>query len=75
MNDLIAELAEQCHHRYSEHHINLEKFSELIVRECINQMEISKKCDPYTGQVFDIEYNTTINDQIEMLKEHFGVKQ
>ena len=34
MNERIRELAEQCYHRYSEHNINLEKFAELIVREC-----------------------------------------
>jgi hypothetical protein len=34
MNERIQELAEQCYHRYSEHNIDLEKFAELIVREC-----------------------------------------
>jgi hypothetical protein len=34
MNKRIQELAEQCHHRYSEHNIDLEKFAKLIVREC-----------------------------------------
>ena len=34
MNERIKELAEQCHHRYSEHNIDLEKFAELIVKEC-----------------------------------------
>ena len=33
MNERIKLLAEQCHHRYSEHNIDLEKFAELIVRE------------------------------------------
>ena len=30
MNERIKELAEQCYHQYSEHHIDLEKFAELI---------------------------------------------
>lgn len=34
MNERIQELAEQCYHRYSEHNIDLEKFAELIVKEC-----------------------------------------
>jgi hypothetical protein len=34
MNERIKELAEQCYHRYSVHYIDLEKFAELIVREC-----------------------------------------
>jgi hypothetical protein len=36
MNERIKELVEQCQHRYSEHNIDLEKFAELIVRECAN---------------------------------------
>ena len=39
MNERIKELAEQCHHRYSEHNIDLEKFAELIVRECIQAVK------------------------------------
>jgi hypothetical protein len=35
MNERIKELAEQCYHRYSEHNIDLEKFAQLIVGECI----------------------------------------
>ena len=38
MNERIRELAEQCHHRYNEHNIDLEKFAELIVRECSNRL-------------------------------------
>ena len=34
MNERIRELANQCHHQYSEHNIDLEKFAELIVQEC-----------------------------------------
>jgi hypothetical protein len=39
MNERIKELAEQCHHRYSEHNIDLEKFAELIVKECIQAVK------------------------------------
>jgi hypothetical protein len=51
------------------------KFAELIVRECIRELEISRKCDPYTGDLFDCEYNTCIKEQSIMLKEHFGVEE
>ena len=34
MNELIKKLAEECQHPYSEHRIDLEKFTELIIREC-----------------------------------------
>jgi hypothetical protein len=51
-----------------------QKFAELIVRECIRELEISRKCDPYTGNLFDCEYNTCIKEQSIMLTEHFGVE-
>ena len=44
MNERIQELAEQCYHRYSEHNIDLEKFAELIVRECAT---IADQAEPY----------------------------
>jgi hypothetical protein len=50
-----------------------EKFAELIVRECIAELETSKRCDPYTGDLFTCEYNDCLDDQIAMLKEEFGV--
>jgi hypothetical protein len=53
----------------------VEKFAELIVEECIRELEISRKCDPYTGDLFNCEYNTCINEQTIVLKEHFGVEQ
>ena len=40
MNERIRELAEQCHHQYSEHNIDLEKFAELIVQECCDQVRM-----------------------------------
>jgi len=54
---------------------NMELFAELIVRECIRELEISRKCDLYTGELFDCEYNTCIKEQSVMLKEHFGVEE
>jgi len=53
----------------------INRFAELIVRECIGEMETSKRCDPYTGDLFVNEYNRTIDEQISMLKEHFGVEE
>jgi len=52
-----------------------DRFAELIVKECIRELEISRKCDPYTGDLFDCEYNTCIKEQSIMLKEHFGVEE
>jgi len=53
----------------------LEKFAELIVRECILELGISKKCDPYTGELFVCEHNAVLDEQIDMLKEIFGVEE
>ena len=61
MNERIQELAEQCHHRYSEHNIDLEKFAELIVREC---------CDIF------VELRTRPADlAVKDVKKHFGVEE
>ena len=49
----------------------IEKFAELIVRECIQQLETGKKCDPYTGELFTCDHNDNIDYQIKVLKEHF----
>jgi hypothetical protein len=56
MNERIQELVEQCHHRYSEHHIDLEKFAELIVRECAQMADFADK-DPgdYVLKHFGVE--------------------
>jgi hypothetical protein len=68
MNERIRELAEQCYHRYSEHHIDLEKFAELIVKECAMLVE-----------GFILEQEVALDDYQEyeasaVLKEHFGVE-
>jgi len=43
------------------------------VWECIKQLEIGKKCDPYTGSLFTCDHNDNIDYQIEVLKDHFGL--
>lgn len=52
-----------------------DKFAELIVRECIEQLEIGKSCDPYTGELFSCDRNDNIDFEIAVLKEHFGVDE
>jgi hypothetical protein len=83
MNERIKQLAEQASHQspdgypvtipYSKDFAK--KFAELIVGECVQEMETSKRCDPYTGELFVSEYNRTIDEQISVLKEHFGVTE
>jgi hypothetical protein len=77
MNQRIRELHSQCKvcDKDTVLYFDYEKFAELIVRECIRELEISRKCDPYTGELFDCEYNTCIKEQSVMLKEHFGVEE
>ena len=84
MNERIRELAEQAGFNpdlnwdHTDWHAAgysdlFEKFAELIVRECIEQLEIGKRCDPYTGELFVCERNADIDYEIAVLKEHFGV--
>jgi hypothetical protein len=83
MNDLIKEFARQAGFKVNWQHEDVQaikmaqykEFAELIVKECISEMQISKKVDRYTGEVYDNEYNRAIQDQIEWLKEHFGVEE
>ena len=63
MNERIRELADQCYHRYSEYNIDLEKFAELIVRECANLFEIEYGMSEVSG-----------NEVAKVLKKHFGVE-
>ena len=78
MNERIRELAHEAGlPTYNPEGIptKLEKFAELIVRECILELGISKKCDPYTGELFVCEHNAVLDEQIDMLKEIFGVEE
>ena len=57
MNERIKELADQCYHQYSEHNIDLEKFAELIIKECA---EVAYDADADHGDAilehFDLPY-------------------
>ena len=79
MNERLKQLAEQAK-EYArgfnhQHEVFQEKFAELIVKECILELGISKKCDPYTGELFVCEHNAVLDEQIDMLKEIFGVEE
>ena len=34
-----------------------ERFAQLIVRECIKNLETNKRCDIYTGELTDCDWN------------------
>lgn len=62
MNERIEELVDQCYHQYSEYNIDLEKFAELIIRECLF--------------IIDDERKPEMASRVELwkkIKEHFGV--
>ena len=75
MNELIRKLNEQAqdwadaHAPYAseEHEYFVEKFAELIVRECIEHLESSVA-------VPNIEHSRTKTKCISSIKEHFGVE-
>ena len=69
MNEKIKLLAEQCHHRYSEHNIDLEKFTELIVRECA---KIAEKEQAFNARYTDADKHPQVNiDQCILIE--FGL--
>ena len=76
MNERIRELAEQCYHRYSEHNIDLAKFAELIVAECLAHGKLTQSQAVVNGSE---EYNAGREMGIEVfmnqIKQHFGVEQ
>jgi hypothetical protein len=76
MNERIRELAEQASHQspdgypvtipYSKDFA--EKFAELIVRECVNNLEIHSTC-------FDGDVGRGVKIAARLTKEHFGVEE
>ena len=91
MNTLIKKLAEQSgFHFYDMHDVDgqdlgetieadswsaAEKFTRLIVRECVETLKTGKKCDPYTGQEWVCPTNAIIDNHIGWLNSQFGVEE
>ena len=69
MNERIRELAEQCHHRYSEHNIDLEKFAELIVWDCIEAIDAKEYTMGGDTEAMGMRFS------INIIKKHFGVEE
>lgn len=79
MNERIKELYHKAHDTSDvpgafPQYFSASKFAKLIIQDAISELEIGKKCDIYTGELFNCEWNDCISRQIEMLKEHFGVE-
>ena len=62
MNERIKELAEESYNEFYNIHIDLEKFAELIVREC---------CDKF----IDMQHKFHPSICAYEIKQHFGVKE
>ena len=76
MNERIRELAEQVGWRegnilmYEE---DMEKFSQLIIQECIDKIESKRSSGENTDQ-WTITRDMCYRDMMKELKEHFGVE-
>jgi hypothetical protein len=69
MNERILQLAKQANVLESDHYDNeleIQKFAELIVRECLSKIE--NEAAQYAEPVWAFEL---VND----IKEHFGVEE
>jgi hypothetical protein len=76
MNERIKELAEQCHRTFSEHHIDLDRFAELIVRECMAQIEEVKQIKAgHAGLEYTQGFDDGMFVAIRTIEEHFGVEE
>ena len=69
MNERIRELAEQAgwDNHHSKFDTRIEKFAELIVKECISIAQ--------DRAAFDWAPPNDVNDIINEIKEHFGVEE
>ena len=77
MNERIRQLAEQAgstHKQnlgvYQFYTDELEKFAELIVRECVIRAERE-----WIRNGSDTEHNQAVSKVIESIKQHFGVEE
>ncbi len=76
MNERIQELAEQCHHRYSEHNIDLDKFVALIISDVLDILADSKNFNKCVYTTFDSSQGQCVTTELaKKIKEHFGNKQ
>ncbi len=81
MNKRMRELEKQCWD-YQTNHLNTDKFAELIVQECVNILiEESERLYKLSAEEKDELFASNFEicaekcvDNVEALKEHFGVK-
>jgi hypothetical protein len=82
MNKRMRELEKQCWD-YQTNHLNTDKFAELIVQECASVLRAeserlyklsAEEKDELFASNFEICAEKCV-DNVEALKEHFGVKE
>jgi len=81
MNQRIKELADKCFSTLP-HEDELEKFAELIVRECVNREALLGAIargwcsEKNSHKTMDSDLALAIFDEVEQqIKQHFGVKE
>jgi hypothetical protein len=91
MNERIKELAEQAgmtddkfgmyfaKDKHREDGVDLEKFAELIVQECMAQIkevkELSLPWNANREQAYEFGYDDGMTVAIRTIEEHFGVEE
>ena len=82
MNERIRELAEQCTvscvggRGVELNEIDVEKFAELIVRECMSQIEEVKQIRAgHAGPEYTQGFEDGMFVAIRTIEEHFGVEE
>ena len=80
MNERIRELREQAGLQpyYDAQEWQIEKFAELIVRECVQTL-IDNTPERYTNESaeedWDKGYDRAMEDSVQLIRKHFGVEQ
>ena len=79
MNERIEELAEQAgwDNHHSKFDTRIEKFAELIVRECIDKIETHRipVGNSAAGEMACEMTYSALKEIRDEIKEHFGVKE
>jgi hypothetical protein len=79
MNEKIKELMKQCYipvvDREGDGEYDMEKFAELIVKECVSQCEVigAVAAQTSTGEMAR-KTKATADSCAQFIKDHFGVK-
>ena len=68
IEDVVTQLDKDPMEQMVDTETIIREYTKKIVNECIQELGKSMKGNPYTGDVYDCEYNTCIDDQITILR-------